>query len=349
MAETSESAPPAASSTGPAQAPPQLASTPEMLESPIVCLIIGMAGSGKTTLMQRVTHHVHEKSQPSYVVNLDPAVANLPYGCNIDICDTVKYKEVMKQYNLGPNGGIMTCLNLFATRFDQVSDLLTRRASELQYAFFDTPGQIEIFTWSASGTIITDTLASTFPTVVLYVLDTARTTSPVTFMSNMLYACSILYKTQLPFILVFNKIDVCDHSFAKSWMSDFDAFQDALEAETSYSASLARSMGLVLDEFYANLTSVGVSAVTGEGMADLFAAINESKNEFVTQYRPMLLDKIARNARLAKRAESRRAAMSGTADDEDGSDDDDDDEWDNESADDDDAEQLDKLRKEMSE
>ena len=33
----------------------------------------------------------------------------------------VKYKEVMKQYNLGPNGGILTSLNLFATRFDQVS------------------------------------------------------------------------------------------------------------------------------------------------------------------------------------------------------------------------------------
>ena len=37
-----------------------------------------------------------------------------------DIRDTVKYKEVMKQYQLGPNGGIVTSLNLFATRFDQV-------------------------------------------------------------------------------------------------------------------------------------------------------------------------------------------------------------------------------------
>ena len=35
----------------------------------------------------------------------------------------VKYKEVMKQYNLGPNGGILTSLNLFATRFDQVRAL----------------------------------------------------------------------------------------------------------------------------------------------------------------------------------------------------------------------------------
>ena len=25
----------------------------------------------------------------------------------------------MKQYNLGPNGGIVTSLNLFATKFDQ--------------------------------------------------------------------------------------------------------------------------------------------------------------------------------------------------------------------------------------
>lgn len=33
----------------------------------------------------------------------------------------VNYKNVMKQYNLGPNGGILTSLNLFATRFDQVS------------------------------------------------------------------------------------------------------------------------------------------------------------------------------------------------------------------------------------
>ena len=53
-------------------------------------------------------------------MNLDPAVMSLPFGANIDIRDTVKYKEVMKQYNLGPNGGIMTSLNLFATRFDEV-------------------------------------------------------------------------------------------------------------------------------------------------------------------------------------------------------------------------------------
>ena len=47
-----------------------------------------------------------------------------------DIRDTVNYKEVMKQYRLGPNGGIVTSLNLFATRFDQVMGFIEKRAKE---------------------------------------------------------------------------------------------------------------------------------------------------------------------------------------------------------------------------
>lgn len=57
------------------------------------------------------------------------------------------------------------------------------------YVIVDTPGQIEIFTWSASGAIITDAVASAIPTVIAYIVDTPRATAPATFMSNMLYAC----------------------------------------------------------------------------------------------------------------------------------------------------------------
>jgi GTPase SAR1 family protein len=75
-------------------------------------------------------------------------------------------------------------------------------------------------------------------------------------------ASSILYKTKLPFILVFNKTDVQPHDFAVEWMQDFEAFQTALashrdtsdeEGEPTYMNSLMNSMSLVLDEFYKNL------------------------------------------------------------------------------------------------
>ncbi|KND02803.1 GTPase NPA3 [Spizellomyces punctatus DAOM BR117] len=253
---------------------------------PTVIICIGMAGSGKTTFMQRINSHIHTLKKPGYVVNLDPAVGQLPFGANIDIRDTVNYKEVMKQYNLGPNGGILTALNLFTTKFDQVLNLIDKRAPTLDYVLLDTPGQIEIFTWSASGAIITDTLAATYPTVVAYIIDTPRSTSPATFMSNMLYACSILYKTKLPFVLVFNKTDVVSHEFAVEWMTDFEAFQAALEEDTSYMGGLVSSMCLVLEEFYKGIRVAGVSAVTGAGMDELFTAFDEARKEYETEYRP---------------------------------------------------------------
>ena len=111
--------------------------------------------------------------------------------------------QVMKQYGLGPNGAILTSLNLFATKCDEVSDywgflcmvltrislqllavLERRRDPPLRHIFVDTPGQIEVgarkcyrvhadvfssqvFTWSASGGIITESLAAAMPTIVV--------------------------------------------------------------------------------------------------------------------------------------------------------------------------------------
>ena len=276
-------------------------------DPPTCVIVLGMAGSGKTTLMKRLNAHARQLRLQPYVINMDPAVREIPYEPNIDIRDTVDYKEVMKQYALGPNGAIMTSLNLFTTKIDEVVHLLEKRSDDLDFIFADTPGQIEVFTWSASGSIISQTLATSFPTVLLYVIDTPRTTNCTTFMSNMLYACSILYKMKLPFVIAFNKIDVTDHMFAQNWMEDFESFQDAMDqqpqSEQTFYASLIRSMSLVLEEFYANMRSVGVSAITGQGTHELFAAIGEARAEYYESYLPELQKKI-----LEKRQANKVAA-----------------------------------------
>ncbi|KAN0117239.1 Conserved hypothetical ATP binding domain containing protein [Hyaloscypha variabilis] len=268
----------------------------------------------KTTFMQRINAHLHAQKEPPYVINLDPAVRNVPFDSNIDIRDSVNYKEVMKSYNLGPNGGILTSLNLFATKIDQILNLLEKRTTPdpakpdtkpIKNILVDTPGQIEVFVWSASGSILLDSLASTFPTVIAYIIDTPRTASTSTFMSNMLYACSILYKTKLPMILVFNKTDVKDAEFAKEWMTDFEAFQAALKEEeeagsfggmegggmgggSGYMGSLLNSMSLMLEEFYSHLSVVGVSSMTGAGIDEFFEAVAEKAREFERDYKPEL-------------------------------------------------------------
>jgi GTPase SAR1 family protein len=280
-------------------------------KAPVAVVCVGMAGSGKTTFMQRINAHLHSQAEEEhatvaapYVLNLDPAVRNVPFDANIDIRDSVNYKEVMKQYNLGPNGAILTSLNLFSTKIDQVMGILEKRCLPEEGAtnkvpghiIVDTPGQIEVFVWSASGNILLSSLASSFPTVIAYVIDTPRTTENTsTFMSNMLYAISILYKIRLPMVLVFNKTDVKSEDQAVEWMRDFESFQNAIRKEeaeeregTGYMGSLLNSMSLVLEEFYNHLSVVGVSSMTGDGVDDFFAAIEDKRKEFEQDYAPEL-------------------------------------------------------------
>ena len=357
---------------------------------PVACLVVGMAGSGKSTLMQRLAMALRSRARRAararlaaagepvaaeekkraeraaaagalYCVNLDPAVAQCAFGPNVDIRDTVKYREVMKHYHLGPNGAIMTSLNLFATKFDQVIALLQKRCPpalrgkplaqqeeedgdgdegsetaketpkeaaqpaettkaeatttekdkeeekapecKLQHVLVDTPGQIEAFTWSASGALFTESFAAVMPTVVVYVVDVPRSAqNPSTFMANMLYACSILYRTRLPIVLALTKTDVVSEKVVLDWMRDFDVFEEALSADPTYAHDLAHSMGLVLEEFYAGLHAVGVSAVTGAGTDALLAAVDRASRDYFAVY----LADLRAKQRQARADEQRR-------------------------------------------
>lgn len=133
-------------------------------------------------------------------------------------------------------------------------------------------------------------------------MDVAKCTSPVTFMSNMMYACSILYKVELPFIIVLNKSDIVNHSFALEWMRDYESFLDAINNEESYISNLSRSLSLVLDDFYSQLRAVGFSSVTGMGTTELLTEIQNARKEYFTEFLPDLEAK----RKKAKEKEERR-------------------------------------------
>merc|ERR1712212_746291 len=151
---------------------------------------------------------------------------------------------------------------------------------ETEYIIFDTPGQIEVFNWSASGPIITGLLASSYPTIIVYVVDTGRSNSTQTFMSNMLYASSVLYKYKLPLLIAFNKIDITDCKFAIDWMQNFEAFQEVVSEESEFASNLTRSLNLALEEFYKNINACGISAHSGEGFPELERLIKLAAVQF---------------------------------------------------------------------
>lgn len=285
-------------------------------DMPLVVLVVGMAGTGKTTLVSQIQAYFKSagKSKNTYFMNLDPAVSEVPYKCNIDIRDTVNYREVMKQYRLGPNGAILTSLNLFATKFHQVIGILEDRCKAaapaevaggsmdgaatsssskvkqpLEYIFVDTPGQIEVFTWSASGQLIAEAFSSTFPTCMLFVGDTKRCMNPQTFMSTMMYSTSIMYKSQLPLLLALNKCDIAPAHTVLRWMKSADELTFALsEAREGFDSTLTESLALFVSEFYNVLECVSVSATTGLGMDDLEVSLKKCRADFIKEFLPLL-------------------------------------------------------------
>ena len=82
------------------------ASENKVIKKPTCIIILGMAGSGKTTFVQRLASHLHIKAKSSnkvpYVINLDPAcmevsineLGKIPEGlkehlyCMKTICET---------------------------------------------------------------------------------------------------------------------------------------------------------------------------------------------------------------------------------------------------------------------
>jgi len=242
-------------------------------------IVLGMAGSGKTTFVQKLEEEIANKDQESYIINLDPAVMDTLYEPNLDIRDTVKYKEVMVSNNLGPNGAILTCLNLFSTNIDKVISILENK-TDLDFIVTDTPGQLEVFSWSASGKLISDSFSLLFPSILIYIIDMPRCSNPNTFSSNMLYALSIMYKMKLPLLIAFNKVDIAKDSKVIEWMNDYDSLQKVLKKKDDYMSTFSSSLSLLLVEFYKTIKYVKVSSKTGEGFDELIKKCVEIRDKY---------------------------------------------------------------------
>ena len=96
------------------------------------------------TNMQRKHHRtysisilpwVHFHSQPTLIFETLSTTRRL---WNSKIYDLFNYdqseslKVLVNRYQLGPNGGILTSLNLFTTKFDQVLNLVAKRAENVR-------------------------------------------------------------------------------------------------------------------------------------------------------------------------------------------------------------------------
>ncbi|KAG5437831.1 hypothetical protein PCANB_000545 [Pneumocystis canis] len=72
-------------------------------------LVMGPAGSGKTTFSQALVSHIQQIGRHAHLINLDPAAEETEIEATVDIRNLICLEEVMEELEYGPNGGLIYC------------------------------------------------------------------------------------------------------------------------------------------------------------------------------------------------------------------------------------------------
>ena len=239
--------------------------------------VTGTAGSGKSMLTSKILEYYQTNGVFASVLNLDPGVESLPYRPDVDVRDYVDIVQIMKQYDLGPNGSMIMANDLIATKIEDIQNEI--HGVNPDYLIVDTPGQIELFAYRASGPFFIQNIdASEKTNIFLY--DGTMIVSPSNFISISLLATSIKLRLGLPTINVMTKTDLIPDKIDQvlKWSSDPISLEEelkTLEGETySFATDILRTLNI--GEFVGDL--IPISNLTGEGMVNLQATLSRIIN-----------------------------------------------------------------------
>ncbi|CAE7191955.1 gpn3, partial [Symbiodinium sp. KB8] len=107
-------------------------------------IVMGPAGTGKSTYCQTIQEHCAASGRSVHVINLDPAAEAFKYQIDADVRDLISVDEVMDELGMGPNGGLLYCMEYLAESIEWFQEIL-RNFGEDDYVLLDCPGQIELY------------------------------------------------------------------------------------------------------------------------------------------------------------------------------------------------------------
>lgn len=186
-------------------------------------LVIGPAGSGKSTFCQQCQAHCEATGRAVHVINLDPAAEHFSYPVAADIRDLVSLNDVMSEMKLGPNGGLIYCMEYLVDNMDWLEDTLEELGPE-ECVLFDCPGQIELYSHvPAMSQIVLELQRLGFRLATCHLLDSQFVADIAKFISGVLCCLSAMTALELPHINVLSKCDLLPSRRSLEEFLDADA------------------------------------------------------------------------------------------------------------------------------
>jgi GTPase SAR1 family protein len=239
-----------------------------------IVFVIGTAGSGKSLLTSAFNEWLKVGKQKTVIVNLDPGVLNLPYSPDIDIRNYIDVRNIMREYGLGPNGALVMAADLIAEEAKRLGDEIEDLQSDM--VIVDTPGQMELFAFRASGPYIANQLTKE-PKAIVYLFDAVFSFNPLNYVSNMFLSTAVYNRFFFPQLHVLSKCDLLPPEEANrivEWSCDPDAFDAVIDEKLSGTRRLlSRDMMQAMYSLGLQFNLIPVSSKTNEGLINLSSAL----------------------------------------------------------------------------
>ncbi|KAH6906117.1 cytoplasmic protein [Coprinopsis sp. MPI-PUGE-AT-0042] len=237
-------------------------------------IVCGSPGSGKSTYCYGKYQLFTALNRPISVVNLDPANDSIPYPCAIDISSLITLQEVMETHALGPNGGLIYCMEYLEANFDWLEDRLKELGPD-SYVLFDLPGQVELSTNHESVKRIVSKLTKAgCRLAAVHLCDAHYVTDASKYVSVLLLSLRAMLHLELPHINVLSKIDLLPSYGELDFNLDFyTEVQDLSYLENSLNAALPPK--------YAALNMAMISLVEDFSLVGFETLAVEDKNSMM--------------------------------------------------------------------
>jgi GTPase SAR1 family protein len=214
-------------------------------------LVMGPAGSGKSTYCSLIQQHCDAIKRPAHVVNLDPAAEVFDYPCAIDIRELISLDDVMEELGYGPNGGLVYCMEYLVENMDWLEDKIQDFSDD--YLIFDCPGQVELYSHLPVMKTITQQLQKwDYRVCAVYLLDSLVISDASRFVAGALMCLSAMVQLELPHVNILSKCDLVQNKalLDKFFEPDSSSLLYDLNKETAprYRA-LNQALCHVLDDF----------------------------------------------------------------------------------------------------
>ncbi|CAB1104123.1 unnamed protein product [Ectocarpus sp. CCAP 1310/34] len=186
-------------------------------------MVMGPAGTGKSTYCKIMQEHCQNAKRTVHVVNLDPAAETFEYEVAFDIRDLISLEDAMEELELGPNGGLVYCMEYLLDNMDWLKDELDKFDDD-EYIIFDCPGQVELYSHVPVMRNVLDQLKSwNYNVCAVFLLDATFITDPAKFMSGALLSLSAMVQLELPHLNVLTKCDLADRSEVERFLDTENA------------------------------------------------------------------------------------------------------------------------------